>query len=162
MTRSTSVMMSLAHIKPSVEPQACCFASGKWFFKAEIKVAHLIPNAMTADEIFYLIGNREDMLRDPQNGIPLHSAIGTAMDLEILVVVPKEPLGSNTWQMVLVDWFFENVRGKFFQPLIPGVIRLRREMFPNGERWKRTEPKLDHSIKKVLQGAREDLRAISD
>ena len=112
-------MMSLAHIKPSVEPQACCFATGKWFFKAEIKVAHLIPNAMTADEIFYLIGNREDMLRDPQNGIPLHSAIGTAMDLEILVVVPKEPLGSNTWQMVLVDWFFENVRGKFFSALDP-------------------------------------------
>lgn len=128
MTRSTSVMMSLAHIKPSVEPQACCFASGKWFFKAEIKVAHLIPNAMTADGIFYLIGNREDMLRDPQNGIPLHSAIETAMDSGILVVVPKEPLGSNTWQMVLVDWFFESVRGKFFQPLIPGAIRLRREM----------------------------------
>ena len=45
--------------------QACCFASGRWFFKAEIKVAHHIPNAMTADEIFYLIGDREDMLRDP-------------------------------------------------------------------------------------------------
>lgn len=59
---------------------------------------------MTADEIFYLFGARNDMSTDPpQNGIPLHSVIETAMDSGSLVVVPKELLGSNSWQTVLVD-----------------------------------------------------------
>lgn len=62
-----------------------------------------MAKAMTAHEIFYLFGAREGTLRDPKNGVPLHSAIETAMDSGILVVVPKEPLGSNTWQTVLVD-----------------------------------------------------------
>lgn len=82
---------------------AYCCASGQWFPKEKIKVAHLVPKAMTADEILYLFGAREETSRDPKNGIPLHSAIETAMDAGSLVVVPKEPLGSNSWQTVLVD-----------------------------------------------------------
>lgn len=58
---------------------------------------------MTADEKFYPFGAGEDTSKDPRNGIPLHSAIEKAMDSGILAVVPREPLGSNRWQTVLVD-----------------------------------------------------------
>jgi hypothetical protein len=42
------------------------------------------------------------------------------------------------------------------QPLIPWVNRLRRKVFPNGGRWKRPEPELYSSMKKILCEARKD------
>lgn len=83
--------------------QAYSCVSAKWFPKAEVKAAYLVPKAMTADEILYLFGADEDTSKDPRNSIPLHSTIGKAMDSGILVVVPMAPLGSNRWQTVLVD-----------------------------------------------------------
>ncbi|KAM0271650.1 hypothetical protein ACHAQH_009005 [Verticillium albo-atrum] len=41
----------------------------------------------------------------------------------------------------------------YYQPLIPWVNRLRREVFPSGERWKRPEPELYSSMKKTLHDA---------
>ncbi|KAH7007843.1 LOW QUALITY PROTEIN: uncharacterized protein B0I36DRAFT_378718 [Microdochium trichocladiopsis] len=40
----------------------------------------------------------------------------------------------------------------YYQPLIP----LRRKVFPNGERWKRLEPELYSSMKKILRDAQKD------
>ncbi|KAI0903609.1 hypothetical protein F4823DRAFT_267708 [Ustulina deusta] len=44
----------------------------------------------------------------------------------------------------------------YYQPLIPWVNRLRREVFPNGNRWKKANPELYFSIKEILREARED------
>ncbi|KAF3768220.1 hypothetical protein M406DRAFT_109223 [Cryphonectria parasitica EP155] len=44
----------------------------------------------------------------------------------------------------------------YYQPLIPWVNRLRRGVFPGGERRKRPEPKLYSSMKKILQDAQQD------
>ncbi|CRK29157.1 hypothetical protein HYQ45_015072 [Verticillium longisporum] len=44
----------------------------------------------------------------------------------------------------------------YYQSLIPWVNRLRRKVFPNGRRWKRQEPELYPSMKKILIDARKD------
>ncbi|TWU72040.1 hypothetical protein ED733_001671 [Metarhizium rileyi] len=45
---------------------------------------------------------------------------------------------------------------RHYQPLLPWVNRLRRIVFPNGVRWKRLEPELYSSMRKILQEAQED------
>ncbi|KAH8746941.1 serine/threonine-protein kinase Sgk2 [Diaporthe sp. PMI_573] len=44
-----------------------------------------------------------------------------------------------------------------YRPLIPWVNRLRREVFLNGGRWKKLEPELYSSMKKILCDALKDL-----
>lgn len=44
----------------------------------------------------------------------------------------------------------------YYQPLIPWVNRLRREVFPDGRRWRTLEPKLYSSMREVLREAQED------
>ena len=43
-----------------------------------------------------------------------------------------------------------------YRPLIPWVNRLRREVFPTGGRWKKLEPELYSSMKKILCDALKD------
>ncbi|KAK7398159.1 hypothetical protein QQX98_012466 [Neonectria punicea] len=50
----------------------------------------------------------------------------------------------------------------YYRPLIPWVNRLRREVFPNGERWKRAEPKLYSSMKSILHDAQKDPEVLAD
>ncbi|KAK0628461.1 hypothetical protein B0T17DRAFT_490701 [Bombardia bombarda] len=50
----------------------------------------------------------------------------------------------------------------FYRPLIPWVNRLRREVFPNGERWKRAEPNLYYLMTSILRDAREDAEVLAD
>lgn len=51
---------------------------------------------------------------------------------------------------------------EWYQPLIPWVNRLRREVFPTGERWKRLEPKLYTWMRSLLREAGKDLKVLSD
>ncbi|KAF6802168.1 serine threonine-protein kinase sgk2 [Colletotrichum sojae] len=44
----------------------------------------------------------------------------------------------------------------YYQPLIPWINRLRKVVFPGSERWKRPEPGLYHSMKKILHDAQHD------
>ncbi|KAK7418234.1 hypothetical protein QQZ08_011337 [Neonectria magnoliae] len=44
----------------------------------------------------------------------------------------------------------------YYQPLIPWVNRLRRKVFPNGERWKKPELELYSSIKDLLRETQKD------
>lgn len=44
----------------------------------------------------------------------------------------------------------------YYRPLIPWVNRLRRKVFPNGERWKRASLDLYHSMKEILREAQKD------
>jgi serine/threonine protein kinase len=50
----------------------------------------------------------------------------------------------------------------YYQPLIRCVNRLRRKVFPNGERWKKPEPELYASMKEILREAQEDSVVLSD
>lgn len=50
----------------------------------------------------------------------------------------------------------------YYQTLIPWVNRLRREVFPSGERWKRAEPKLYSSMKSILHDAQKDPDVLAD
>ncbi|KAK3347077.1 hypothetical protein B0T25DRAFT_592995 [Lasiosphaeria hispida] len=50
----------------------------------------------------------------------------------------------------------------YCQPLIPSVNRLRRKVFPNGERWKRLEPEIYSSMKEILREARKDPNVVAD
>ncbi|CAI6091430.1 unnamed protein product [Clonostachys chloroleuca] len=49
-----------------------------------------------------------------------------------------------------------------YRPLIPWVNRLRRKVFPNGGRWKRLEPELYSSMKKILHDARRDPMVLAE
>jgi hypothetical protein len=49
-----------------------------------------------------------------------------------------------------------------YQPLIPWVNRLRRKVFPNGGRWKRLEPELYSSMRKILRDAQKDPRVSAE
>ncbi|KAL7957400.1 hypothetical protein V8C34DRAFT_325171 [Trichoderma compactum] len=50
----------------------------------------------------------------------------------------------------------------YYQPLVPWVNRLRKELFPNGERWKKPKPQLYSSITRVLGDARKDPKILGD
>ena len=44
----------------------------------------------------------------------------------------------------------------YHKPLIPWVNKLRRTVFPNGERWEKDDPKLYSQMREVLRKAMED------
>ncbi|CAG5181461.1 uncharacterized protein ALTATR162_LOCUS9774 [Alternaria atra] len=46
----------------------------------------------------------------------------------------------------------------FYQPLLPYVNRLRRKVFPNGERWRSPNPQLYLDMKQILQVAQNELK----
>ncbi|RYO87915.1 hypothetical protein DL764_008794 [Monosporascus ibericus] len=48
----------------------------------------------------------------------------------------------------------------YFQALSSWVNRLRRKVFPSGERWKKPSPELYHSMKETLREARKDPRVL--
>ncbi len=48
------------------------------------------------------------------------------------------------------------------QTLTSWVNRLRRKVFPNGERWKKPNPQLYSSMKEILREAREDPEVLAD
>ncbi|CRK23262.1 hypothetical protein BN1723_003017 [Verticillium longisporum] len=50
----------------------------------------------------------------------------------------------------------------YYRSLIPWVNRLRRRVFPNGRRWKKQEPELYPSMKKILSDARKDPEVLMD
>ncbi|KAF6796951.1 hypothetical protein CSOJ01_13092 [Colletotrichum sojae] len=50
----------------------------------------------------------------------------------------------------------------YHQPLVTWVNRLRKEVFPSGERWKQPEPELYTSMKKILHDAQEDRGVLAD
>ncbi len=50
----------------------------------------------------------------------------------------------------------------YYQTLIPSVNRLRRKVFPNGERWKRMDPALYSSMKAILREALKDPKVMAD
>lgn len=49
----------------------------------------------------------------------------------------------------------------YYRPLITWVNRLRRKVFPNGERWKKPEQALYRSMKDILREARMDVKVAS-
>ncbi|KAK0725638.1 hypothetical protein B0H67DRAFT_598797 [Lasiosphaeris hirsuta] len=56
----------------------------------------------------------------------------------------------------------ENSFTPYYRPLIPWVNRLRREVSPNGKRWKTLEPRLYSLMKKMLCKAGEDPNVVAD
>ncbi|KAK0369743.1 serine threonine-protein kinase sgk2 [Colletotrichum limetticola] len=50
----------------------------------------------------------------------------------------------------------------YYQPLIPWVNRLRKGVFPGGERWKRQRPELYCSMKKILHDAQKDPAVLAE
>ncbi|KAF3768657.1 hypothetical protein M406DRAFT_354964 [Cryphonectria parasitica EP155] len=50
----------------------------------------------------------------------------------------------------------------YYQPIVPWVNRLRREVFPNSQRWKRPEPGLCASMKRILHDAQMDPDVLAD
>jgi len=60
--------------------------------------------------------------------------------------------------------FLNSARVNFtphYKPLIPCVNRLRRKVFPNGERWKKPELGLYESMTDILRQARKDMETAS-
>ncbi|KAK3353872.1 serine/threonine-protein kinase Sgk2 [Lasiosphaeria hispida] len=56
----------------------------------------------------------------------------------------------------------EKIFTSHYRPLTQWVNRLRRKVFPNGGRWKRQEPELYSSMKKILRDARKDPEVLAD
>ena len=50
----------------------------------------------------------------------------------------------------------------YYQPLIPWVNTLRRVVFPGGQRWEDSNPKLYSEMKSVLRAAREDPKVLAE
>jgi hypothetical protein len=48
----------------------------------------------------------------------------------------------------------------YYQPLIPYVNRLRRKVFPNGERWRDPNLELYLDMKEILRAAQDDLKEL--
>ncbi|KAH8748986.1 hypothetical protein F5883DRAFT_508959 [Diaporthe sp. PMI_573] len=57
----------------------------------------------------------------------------------------------NVFQETMTEFFT-----KYYEPLIPWLNRLRKVVFPDGKKWKKADPELYSSMKKILRDARED------
>ncbi|VBB79756.1 Putative protein of unknown function [Podospora comata] len=61
--------------------------------------------------------------------------------------------------------FINRAKKKFtpyYQLLVPWVNRLRRKVFPSGERWKKPQPNLYFEMRKILSEARKDPNVVAD
>jgi hypothetical protein len=50
----------------------------------------------------------------------------------------------------------------YYRPMTAWVNRIRREVFPNNQRWKRLEPELYSSMKSILCDAQKDPAVLAD
>ncbi|GAW24971.1 hypothetical protein ANO14919_145680 [Xylariales sp. No.14919] len=50
----------------------------------------------------------------------------------------------------------------YYEPLIPWVNRLRRKVFPNGNRWKKEDPDLYSKMIEILREAQQDPKVLED
>lgn len=50
----------------------------------------------------------------------------------------------------------------YYQPLIPWINRLRKVVFPNGERWEREDTGLYARMREITGEAREDPKVLAD
>ncbi|KAH7131159.1 hypothetical protein EDB81DRAFT_696442 [Dactylonectria macrodidyma] len=74
----------------------------------------------------------------------IRSKVGTIGDESIFLKIAEENFTS------------------YYQALIPWVNRLRRKIFPNGERWKKLEPELYSSMKEIILEAQRDPRVLAE
>ncbi|RYO76829.1 hypothetical protein DL766_010231 [Monosporascus sp. MC13-8B] len=80
--------------------------------------------------------------------------------------VDTEELASDKKGMITDEGDFLKIMEKYFtsyfQTLSPWVNRLRRKVFPSGERWKKPSPELYYSMKEILREARKDPKVLAD
>lgn len=68
----------------------------------------------------------------------------------------KQKLGTVSDEEIFKITMKENFT-LYYEPLIPWVNRLRREVFPNGGKWKKEDPELSSLMKEILREARKEL-----
>lgn len=77
-----------------------------------------------------------------------------------------EELASDKKGVIADEGDFLKITGEYFtpyfQPLTLWVNRLRRRVFPNGERWKKPNRELYPSMKEILREARKDPNVVAD
>ncbi|KAI1300772.1 hypothetical protein F5Y03DRAFT_223623 [Xylaria venustula] len=66
----------------------------------------------------------------------------------------KQKLGTVSDEDIFLKTTTEFFTG-YYKPLVPLVNRLRREVFPNGKRWKKEDSDLYYKLQQVLQAAQE-------
>ncbi|KUI73383.1 hypothetical protein VM1G_08934 [Cytospora mali] len=80
--------------------------------------------------------------------------------------VDTDELAASKAGVISDDEYFLRVTEEYFTPyyhsMIPWVNRLKREVFPQGRRWKTLEPGLYASMRKVLREARDALMVPSN
>jgi hypothetical protein len=80
------------------------------------------------------------------------------VDTEELALSKKGVIGDEADFLKITE---ENIT-PFFCVLAPYVNRLRRVVFPNGERWKKANPQLYFSMRDILHEAQQDLNVSTD
>lgn len=90
--------------------------------------------------------------------VPRFDKWNTVKDTEELASSKKGVIDDEEDFLKIVEENFT----EYYQALIPWVNRLRRKVFPKGERWKKSEPGLYASMKEILREAREDPNVLSD
>jgi hypothetical protein len=73
-------------------------------------------------------------------------------DTEELAEIKKGMVGHEGDFLKMASEYFT----AYYKPLIPWVNKLRRLVFPNGERWEKDDPKLYSRMRDVLRKAIED------
>lgn len=78
------------------------------------------------------------------------------MDTEALAKAKKGEVSDERDFLISAGKYFT----EYYQPLVPWVNKLRREVFPGGGRWRRSDPNLGSSMRRILQEARNDPNVI--
>jgi hypothetical protein len=78
------------------------------------------------------------------------------MDTEELAKVKKGEVGDERDFLKTAKENFT----PYYQPLVPWVNKLRRRIFPNGGRWRDSNPELYLDMKEILQAAQDDLKEL--
>lgn len=74
-----------------------------WWPKEAVKAAHLVPKLITGDELAFLFGVKELVLKDARNGISLHKNVEVTLDSGKIAIVPSATVHEHQWKCVLVE-----------------------------------------------------------
>ena len=85
------------------EDLAWCVITGIWMPKELVKAAHLVPKALSSQEVSFIFGAEEVVSKSPRNGLPLHKAVEAALDSGRIVIIPILDGTPMRWKCVLVD-----------------------------------------------------------
>jgi len=115
------------------EQQVWCHITGRAWAKEVVKAAHIVPKGLGGEEIAFLFGESEFVLKDPRNGLTLHKNVEAQMDQGKIAIIPAEfPVTAekSSWKcFVVVDDMMDKIMTNYGDERILWRVSLEYSRF---------------------------------